>query len=81
MTAVGGFGSVPSLDAAQAAGGAMTVARASRTLKLEPNGTVAIADTLENVQKNLDALQGVAARISEPSTTSASRQLSVTAWQ
>lgn len=76
------IGSAAALGApAQAAGDAVSVAAALSTLKLRPGSTVAIADTLENIQKNLDALQGVAARVTELSTTDATQQLVVTAAQ
>lgn len=59
----------------------VTVSRALSLLKSKPSSTVVIADTLENIQKNLDALQGVASKITSLSTTSATQKLTVSASQ
>lgn len=83
MSTVAGVGTAAgfSFAAPSAPGDAMTVAKALTTLKLSGGSSVAIADTLENIQKNLDALQAVAARVTSLGTTSATQQLSVTAAQ
>ena len=82
MTTVSGVG--PASGFAIAAGpldGPLSVAAALGALKLQPGSTVDIEDTLDNIQKNLAALQAVSARITGLSTTSATQQLSVTAAQ
>lgn len=82
MTTVTAIGSTATFGAtAQAPGDALSVAAALSTLKLRPGSTVAIADTLANIQKNLEALQGQAARITGLVTTDATQQLVVTAAQ
>lgn len=64
-----------------AAGDSLTVAQALSRLRLTPGSTVSIADTAENIQKNLDALQGQAARITDLAATDGRQQLSVSAAQ
>lgn len=78
MTTVNGIASAAStLFAPQAAPGAMTVAAALSTLKARPGASVDIVDTVANIQKNLDALQGLAARITSLETGDTARQLQV----
>jgi hypothetical protein len=82
---------MPSVNGVGSAGGSIfvphtssdpvTVAAALTTLRLKPNTTVVIADTLQNIQKNLDALQGVAAKITSLTTTDNTQKLSVIAAQ
>lgn len=80
MTTVNGIASAPApAFGAQAAPGAVSVATALSTLKLKPGSTVAISDSLANIQKNLDALNGVAGRITGLATTDATQQLSISA--
>lgn len=78
MTTVNGIApaSAPAFGT-QAAPGAVSVATALSTLKLKPGSTVAISDSLANIQKNLDALNGLAGRITGLATTDSSQQLSV----
>lgn len=59
----------------------VTVAAALTALKLKPNSTLAITDTVENIQKNLDALQSVAGKITALTTTDVAQKLTVTAAQ
>ena len=59
----------------------ITVATALTYLRLKPNTTWVIEDSLANIQKNLDALNAVAAHITSLNTTDASQTLSVTATQ
>ena len=59
----------------------VTVAAALTTLRLKPTSTVVIADTLQNIQKNLEALQKVAAKITSLTTTDSSQKLSISATQ
>lgn len=59
----------------------VTVATALTTLRLKPTTTVVIADTLQNIQKNLEALQGVAAKVTSLTTTDVTQKLSVIASQ
>lgn len=78
MTTVNGIGPAAStLFAAPAAPGAVTVAAALSTLKSRPGSTVDIVDTVANIQKNLDALQGLSARITSLGTGDDSKQLQV----
>lgn len=64
-----------------AAGDSLTVAQALSRLRLTPGSTVSVADTAENIQKNLDALQAQAARITGLASTDGRQQLSVGAAQ
>lgn len=59
----------------------VTVAAALSVLKLKPTSTVVIADSVQNIQKNLDALQKVASKITSLTTTDEAQNLSVTASQ
>ncbi len=59
----------------------VTVAAALTTLRLKPSATVVIADSLQNILKNLDSLQSVAAKITDLTTTDSAQNLSVTATQ
>ncbi|MFO1329220.1 MAG: hypothetical protein U1F56_17805 [Rubrivivax sp.] len=82
MTTVSGVGPVlglPNVVATPA--GPLSVAAALSTLKLQPGSTVEVSDTLDNIQKNLDALQAASARITSLVTTSDAKQLSVSAAQ
>lgn len=82
---------MPTLNGISAASGSIfvpqtstepvTVATALARLRLKPGSTVAITDTLANIQKNLDALQGVAGRVSALNTSDAGQTLSVSAAQ
>lgn len=80
MTTVSSVASAP-LVAPAGSTAPVSVATALATLKLRPGSTVAISDTLANIQKNLDTLQGLAARITGLDTTDATPRLSVTAAQ
>ena len=59
----------------------VTVAAALTTLRLKPTSTVVIADTVQNIQKNLEALQKVAAKITSLATMDSSQKLSINAAQ
>src|SRR5262245_39351156 len=59
----------------------VTVATALAALRLKPNSTVVIADTVQNISANLDALQKVAAKITGLSTTDVTQKLTVNATQ
>lgn len=80
MTTVSG---VASSDLIATAGSAepVTVAKALATLKLRPGSTVAISDTVANLQKNLETLQAYAGRITAVGTTDETAKLTVSAAQ
>jgi hypothetical protein len=59
----------------------VTVATALTTLRLKPSATVVISDTLQNILKNLDSLQSVAAKITSLGTTDSTQNLAITAAQ
>lgn len=79
--ALGGAAVAAASPRPAAASGPVSVASALATLRLRPGATVAISDTAANLQRNLDALQAVAARITGLATTDASAKLSVSAAQ
>lgn len=81
MPTVVGVGSVPSFPVQGDPSATQTVAAALATLRLRPGSTVAIADTVDHIQKNLGALQALAGRITELSTTDSTKQLVVTSLQ
>lgn len=82
MTALNGIGAAAgSIFVPQTSTDPVTVATALSRLKLRPGSTVAIADTLANIQKNLDALQAVAGRVSTLSSTDVGQPLTVSAAQ
>ncbi len=83
MPSVNGVGgaSAGSIFVPQSSTDPVTVATALTTLKLKPSTTVVIADTVQNIQKNLDALQKLAAKITSLTTTDSTAKLSVSATQ
>ncbi|HVS52055.1 MAG TPA: hypothetical protein VHD62_06835 [Opitutaceae bacterium] len=83
MPTINGVGNAAadSIFVPQSSSDPVTVATALTTLRLKPSATVVIADTVQNIQKNLDALQKVAGKITSLSTTDSTQKLSVTATQ
>ncbi len=82
VTLVSSVGSVgPTAFAPSPQDGPLSVAAALRTLRLRPGTTVAVSDSAENIQRNFDALQAVAARVSSLSASDGAQTLTVTAAQ
>lgn len=81
MTSVSGVTVAARPVAAAAPAGPVSVAKALATLQQQPGSTLAISDSLVNIQSNLDALQSVAARITSLTTTDQTARLSVSAAQ
>jgi hypothetical protein len=83
MSSVNGVGGAAagSIFVPQSSTDPVTVAAALTTLKLKPSATVVISDTVQNIQKNLEALQKVAAKVTSLTTTDSTTKLSVTAAQ
>jgi hypothetical protein len=82
MPTVDGVGSsAGSIFVPQTSTDPVTVAAALTTLRLKPSTTVVISDTVQNIQKNLEALQKVAAKVTSLTTTDSTPKLSVTAAQ
>ena len=81
MPSVIGVGGVSPFGVQGDPSSTQTVAAALATLRLRPGSTVAIADTVANIQKNLDAMQALAGRITDISTTDSTQQLVVSASQ
>jgi len=83
MPSVNGLGNVAagSIFVPKTSTDPVTVATALTTLRLKPTSTVVIADSLQNIQKNLDALQKVAAKVTSLTTTDTSQSLSISVAQ
>jgi hypothetical protein len=83
MPTVNGVGNAASgtIFVPQSSTDPVTVAAALTALKLKPGSTVVIADTLQNILKNLDSLQSLSGKITGLTTTDAAQNLSVTAAQ
>lgn len=78
MTSVIGVGTATSpITSLLSSTGPLSVAAALTKLRLRPGSTVEISDSVANIQKNLDAMQGVAARITSLTTTDAEAKLTV----
>ncbi len=81
MTTIAGVGSAGSASTSTASTDPVTVARALSLLKSSPGSTVAIVDTLDNIQRNLDALQAVAGKITSLAGSGDTQALTVSAAQ
>ncbi len=83
MTPINGVGSALSgqIFVPDSSTDPISVATALTYLRLKPNTTWVIEDSLANIQKNLDALQSVSAKITSLNTTDATQKLTVTAAQ
>lgn len=80
MTTVSGV-AASNLVATAGSSEPVTVAKALATLKLRPGSTVAISDTVANLQKSLETLQTYAGRITAVGTSDATAKLTVSAAQ
>ena len=74
LSGVGGGNSVSSA-------GPLTAAAALTALRQHPNTAVQISDTVQNILKSLDALQGFASKITSLTTGDTSQNLAVTGAQ
>ena len=59
----------------------MTVAAAFAALRRQPSSSVAITDSVQNILKNLDVIQGLAGKISAIETSDSTKSMAVTATQ
>jgi hypothetical protein len=80
MGNVGGIGNTNGPNS-PFANGPITAAAALTALRHHASGTVEIADTTQNIAKNLDALQAYASKISALTTTDANQKLVVAGTQ
>jgi hypothetical protein len=80
MSDVGGIGGINGPNSSFSSG-PVTAAAALTALRRHPSSTVEISDTIQNIAKNLDALQAYAAKITTLSTTDANQKMAVTGSQ
>ena len=80
MSDVGGIGGINGPNSSFSSG-PVTAAAALTALRRHPSSTVEISDTVQNIAKNLDALQAYAAKITTLSTTDANQKMAVTGSQ
>ncbi len=81
MSDVGGITGSPGTNGNYSGSGPLTVANALAQLRHHPSATVDISDSVQNIAKNLDALQSVAGKITSISTTDTSTAMTVTGAQ
>jgi hypothetical protein len=80
MSDVGGIGGTNGLNSPSLTG-PQTAATALAALRRHAVSTIEISDTVQNIAKNLDALQAYASKITALSTTDASQNMVVTGTQ
>jgi hypothetical protein len=83
MSDVGGIGGTSGTNGANSSSstGPLTAAAALYALHHHSASTVEISDTVQNIAKNLDALQGYASKITALSTTDSNQKMVVTGAQ
>jgi hypothetical protein len=83
MSDVGGIGGTPGTNGLNTSSlsGPQTAATALAALRRHAVSTIEISDTVQNIAKNLDALQAYASKISSLSTTDVSKNMVVTGAQ
>ena len=83
MSDVGGIGGTPGLNGLNPSSltGPQTAATALNALRLHAVSTIEISDTVQNIAKNIDALQAYAGKITALTTTDSNQKMVVTGAQ